>query len=299
MRQLNIDPEFRDKIPPLTEDEFSKLEENILADKEVREPLVVWHNTIIDGHHRWKIIQKHPEIPYKIRQMDFPDKWAAIVWMCRNQLGRRNITDEQKTALIGEAYKAQKMSAGGDRRSSDFSKDQNGPLKKYENTAQRIAEEFGVGEQTVKRAERFVDSLNEAERVSPGIKEAVLSGSVKTPKSIISEIRNAPEEKKREAVEAIKKGDTDTAKAILRPIPKFEPEVPPAPFTVPEFQELIRAAVKALDASLKQHMVLVHREMLDLPDGRAAAMKELNIGLEVIEKYKNMIRMVEENDAKN
>lgn len=102
--------------------------------------------------------------------------------MCRNQLGRRNITDEQKTALIGEAYKAQKMSAGGDRRSSDFSKDQNGPLKKYENTAQRIAEEFGVGEQTVKRAERFVDSLNEAERVSPGIKEAVLSGSVKAPR---------------------------------------------------------------------------------------------------------------------
>lgn len=44
--------------------------------------------------------------------MDFPDKWAAIVWICCNQLGRRNITDEQKTVLIGEAYKAQKMSQG-------------------------------------------------------------------------------------------------------------------------------------------------------------------------------------------
>lgn len=139
--------------------------------------------------------------------MDFPDKWAAIVWMCRNQLGRRNITDEQKTALIGEAYKAQKMTAGGDRRSDNFSKGQNGLLKKYENTAQKIADDFGVGEQTVKRAEHFIDSLNEAEKVSPGIKEAVLSGSVKAPKSVISEIRNAPEEKKREAVEAIKKGE--------------------------------------------------------------------------------------------
>ena len=44
--------------------------------------------------------------------MDFPDKWAAIVWMCRNQLGRRNITDEVRTVLIGEAYRAQKMSVG-------------------------------------------------------------------------------------------------------------------------------------------------------------------------------------------
>lgn len=299
MRQLNVDPEFRDKIPPLSADEFSKLEENIVTDGEVREPLVVWHNTIIDGHHRYKIVQKHPEIPFKVKQMDFPDKWAAIVWMCRNQLGRRNITDEQKTILIGEAYKAQKMTAGGDRRSNGFSSDQNDHLKKYNNTSQKIADDFGVGEATVRRAEQFVDSLNEAEKFSPGIKDAVLSGTLKAPKSVISEIRNAPEEKKREAVEAIKKGDTDTAKAILRPIPKVEPEEPPAPFTVSEFQELIHTAIKALDASLKQHMVLVHREMLDISAGRDAAMKELDRGIEVIEKYKNMIRMVSENGTEN
>ena len=305
MRQLNIDPEFRDKIPPLSADEFSKLEENIVSDGEVREPLVVWHNTIIDGHHRYKIVQKHPDIPFKVKQMDFPDKWAAIVWMCRNQLGRRNITNEQKTALIGEAYKAQKMSMGASDgfRGNQYTKAevslQNEDLPKQGKTKDVIAKQFGVGGSTVERAEHFVDGLNEAEKVSPGIKDAVLSGSVKAPKSIISEIRNASEEKKREAVEAIKKGDTDTAKAILRPIPKVEPEEPPAPFTVSEFQELIHTAVKALDTSLKQHMVLVHREMLDIPAGREAAMKELDVGIEVIEKYKNMIRMVSENGAEN
>ena len=304
MRQLIIDPEFRDKIPPLSADEFSKLEENIVTDGEVLEPLVVWHNTIIDGHHRYKIVQKHPEIPFRVKQMDFPDKWAAIVWMCRNQLGRRNITDEQKTALIGEAYKAQKMTHGGNtQRAHDESgkfttSHQNEDLRPTK-TKDVIAKQFGVGSSTVERAEQFVDGLNEADKVSPGIKEAVLSGSIKTPKSVISEIRNAPEEKKREVVEAIKKGDTDTAKAILRPIQKAEPEEPPAPFTVAEFQELIHTAVKALDASLKQHMVLVHREMLDIPAGREAAMKELGRGIEVIEKYKNMIRMVSENGTEN
>ena len=115
--------------------------------------------------------------------MDFSDKWAAIVWMCRNQLGRRNVTDEQKTVLIGEAYKAQKMTAGGDRKSENFSKDHNGPLKTkeekaavlgaaykalkgagndhngFKSTAQKIASDFKVGEQTVKRAEHFLDGL--------------------------------------------------------------------------------------------------------------------------------------------
>lgn len=300
MRQLNIDPEFRDKIPPLSADEFSKLEENIVADGEVREPLVVWHNTIIDGHHRYKIIQKHPEIPFKVKQMDFADKWAAIVWMCRNQLGRRNITDEQKTALIGEAYKAQKMTIGAQIGNENAKKqsDQNGHIVSVR-TRKQIADKFSVGEGTVQRAENFVDGLNEADKVSPGIKEAVLSGSVKAPKSVISEIRNAPEEKKREAVEAIKKGDTDTAKAILRPIPKIEPVEPTPPFTVAEFQELIHTAIKALDASLKQHMVLVHREMLDIPAGRDAAMRELDRGVEVITKYKEMVRMVNENGTED
>lgn len=207
MRQLTIDPEFRDKIPPLSADEFSKLEENIVSDREVREPLVVWNNTIIDGHHRWKIIQKHPEIPYRIKEMDFSDKWAAIVWMCRNHLGRRNITDEQKTVLIGEAYKAQKMSVGAPEGNKNAKKqtDQIGQIVSV-STRKEIAKQFSVGEMTVQRAENYVDGLNAAEEISPGIKDAVLSGAVKAPKQMIAEIRNLSDEDKKVAVQAIKEG---------------------------------------------------------------------------------------------
>jgi hypothetical protein len=308
VRQLTIDPEFRDKIPPLSEDEFSKLEQNILEDGEVREPLVVWHNTIIDGHHRWKIIQKHPDIPFKVKQMDFQDKWSAIVWMCRNQLGRRNVTPAQRDYLLKEEHDALVKTHGATDgfRGNQYVKVVNGQNDQLPNSSGEmfqarkvVAKEHGIKESEVRRAVEFGRGLDAAEKISPGLKEAVLSGTVKAPKSVISEIRNAPEEKKREAVEAIKKGDTDTAKAILRPIPKVEPEEPPAPFTVSEFQELIHTVIKALDASLKQHIVLVHREMLDIPAGRDAAMKELDRGIEVIEKYKNMIRMVSKNGTEN
>ena len=153
--------------------------------------------------------------------VDFPDKWAAIVWMCRNQLGRRNITDEQKTALIGEAYKAQKMSYGasdGFRGNQHIQKvsAQNEHLAKGR-TSEVIAKYFGVGKETVKRAEQFLDGLNEAEKVSPGIKETVLSGSIKTPKSAISEIRNLSNEEKKKAVEAIKEGKKPTIQKPKQP----------------------------------------------------------------------------------
>lgn len=217
--KLTIDPEFRDKIPPLTETEYAQLRENILADGEVYEPIVVWNGTIIDGHNRWKIIQEHPEIPYKIKQMDFPDRHAAIVWMCKKQIGRRNITDEQRTVLIGEAYKAQKLSIGGDRgtdhdASGKFSASPHfEDLRKRQKTASKIAEQFGVGKSTVERAEQFLDGLNAAEEVVPGFKEAVLAGDIKVKKNEVAAIKKMPEPERTSAVESILNGESPKKKS--------------------------------------------------------------------------------------
>ena len=202
---LKIDAEFRDKIPPLTEDEFKRLEENIVADGIVREPLVVWNGTIVDGHHRWAIIQKHPEIPYTIKEMDFADRWAAISWMCSNQLGRRNITDAQRTYLLGKLYEARKNTQGGDRRSKVFSNPENQDLKKERFTSTVIAKEQGVSHSTVEEAGNYAKGLDSAEEVSPGIREKVLSGEVKAPKSAIAELRKLDGEELKEAVEELKK----------------------------------------------------------------------------------------------
>lgn len=47
-----------------------------------------------------------------------------------------------------------------------------------------VAKEHGIKESEVRRAVEFGRGLDEAEKVSPGIKEAVLSGSVKESKKI-------------------------------------------------------------------------------------------------------------------
>lgn len=110
---LKIEPEFRDKIPPLTEAEFQQLRENIMEAGEVYEPIRVWNGVVVDGHNRLKVIQEQPEIKWSVREMEFADKWAAFDWMYRNQLGRRNLTDEQRTYMIGKMYEVRKKSSGG------------------------------------------------------------------------------------------------------------------------------------------------------------------------------------------
>lgn len=189
---LKIDEEFRNKIPPLTDDEFRQLEENIVSDGEVYEPIAVWNGTIVDGHNRWKIIQAHPEIPYKVKEMDFSDKWAAFEWMYKKQLGRRNLTEEQKTYMIGKVYEARKNTKGGDRRSDDFSNDQNEHLKNRneikQGTAGQIGKEYGIGGATVRRAEQFAKGVDAVREVSTEAAEKILTGEAAVTKAAIGDL---------------------------------------------------------------------------------------------------------------
>jgi len=86
---MKIDPTFRNIIPPLGAEELSQLEANIIADG-CRDPLVTWEGTLIDGHNRYDICMRHG-LPFKSVAMEFPDRDAVLVWIIRNQFGRRNL----------------------------------------------------------------------------------------------------------------------------------------------------------------------------------------------------------------
>ena len=111
MINLKIDPEFQSQIPPLTDDEFKQLEENILKEGKLLSPLIVWNNTLVDGHNRYAILQKHPEIYFSTTPLQFENREETIAWICRNQLGRRNLSPEQKRYLLGKQYEAEKKAA--------------------------------------------------------------------------------------------------------------------------------------------------------------------------------------------
>ena len=95
---LAVDPEFRDLIPPLNEEELKLLEESLVADG-CESPLIVWNGVIIDGHNRYAICQKH-DIPFSIQEKDFSSRDEAMLWMLRNQLGRRNLNNYQRVELV-------------------------------------------------------------------------------------------------------------------------------------------------------------------------------------------------------
>ena len=94
---LTVDPEFRDLIPPLNEEELKLLEESLVADG-CESPLIVWNGVIIDGHNRYAICRKH-DIPFSIQEKNFDTREEVMLWMLRNQLGRRNLNNYQRSEL--------------------------------------------------------------------------------------------------------------------------------------------------------------------------------------------------------
>lgn len=211
-RVLKVDPEFQNKIPPLTADEFKQLEENILAAGEVYEPITVWNDTIIDGHNRYTVVLLHPGIRWRVREVDFADKWEAFDWMYKNQLGRRNLTDEQKTYLIGKLYEARKHSHGGTG-ANQYTKVQTNQNDKSADNKQswvvnQIAEENHMGPASVKRAEYYAKGIEAIRREEPKLADAILKAEKKIPKVNVIEVGQAEPCEREEMIQEIKERGT-------------------------------------------------------------------------------------------
>ncbi len=198
--QIKIDPEFQGKIPPLTFEELNQLEANILREGRIINPIILWNGVIVDGHNRFTIAKKHPEIPFSIHEKEFANRQEAIIWICKNQLGRRNLTPEQKKYLVGKQYETEKMSHGAN---DGFRGNQHNLVSAEKRhlptglqTCTRIAKENGVGKTYVKDAEQYAKGIDAAEEAVPGTKQKVLSGEVKpTAAEIVSIVSTAPEER--------------------------------------------------------------------------------------------------------
>lgn len=196
MPELKVLPEFQEKIPPLTDEEFEQLRENILTDGEVYEPIVTWNNTIVDGHNRWRIIQENWDAlkdKFRIKEMDFSDKWAAFEWMYRKQLGRRNLTEDQRAYMIGKMYEAHKNTKPF--KGNQYTKGGGGQNDLHQNnatqlcnTAATIGAEFGITESTVKRAEKFSRGVDALKKVSSDAAEKVLRGQANVSRAKISRL---------------------------------------------------------------------------------------------------------------
>lgn len=203
-QQIIVLEELRAWIPAPTQEEDRQLEVNIVANG-CRDALTLWETThqqldplsptpyepayvLVDGHNRYRIC-KARNIGFNIQLMDFADLKSVKDFMIDLQLGRRNLTPQQVQYFRGLRYLNEKSDRGKYDRIDE--KEPAPPESKGEgkarkiSTAEKLAREYKVGKNTIIRDAEFAAGV---ERLTPEMKQSVLSGEVKVDKGHVQKL---------------------------------------------------------------------------------------------------------------
>ena len=278
LKKLRIKTEFKNLIRPLHRQEYLQLEENILKDG-CRDPIITWNGYIVDGHNRYEICQKHG-IPFKTQEMDFASKEDAIAWICANQLGRRNISNETRKFLIGMQYETEKIISSRknpnginqycdtDDLSPDDLKSKEGDSESAHKTAQRIAEDNHLSAATVLKYSIYTRALEEIGSKEPELVPKILSGRYKiSHNNIVDMSKLSPDDlqkvnkrlnrsknpyfKYNKSRDAISKVKTTQETPQVKQMPDYDPdaEVTELTLTMPSWISSIKRAETNADLS--------------------------------------------------
>lgn len=294
--ELTIDREFRDLIRPLMKDEYRHLEAALLSDG-CQEPITVWKGVIVDGHNRYEICTRLG-IPFSTRERHFDNREEAIIWICSNQLARRNISDETRRYLIGKRYEAEKVIAAK-RNYNGWNqyrkREQSGDLP-YEvidpeaqqekiRTSQRIGDEYHLAHGTVEKYGTYSKAVDAIARKDPTMLPRILSGRYKiSHDNVVALSRMSSQEVRKfgKQMRAMKKSSTFVPYGVARSqlgqvtpephvqlqtaiknMPDFDPdaEITGLTLTIPSWASSIsrtRSNTDLSNVSLKARMNLEH-----------------------------------------
>ena len=133
----------------------------------------------------------YPEISFSTMPLPFESREEVLAWICKNQLGRRNLTPEQKKFLIGKQYSVEHRKPGGNgnnqhtaaaKKTAPEELCQFGtipPTSAEASIRKQIAERNNVSESYVARSEKFMHGVEILEQMVPGMQEKILSGQFK------------------------------------------------------------------------------------------------------------------------
>lgn len=97
--ELIVSERFRRLVQPITKDKLDRLEKEITQNRLAK--VFVFNGAIVDGYEEYKIAIKF-DIPIKIIEIAADNYDDAVIWICRTQLKRNDLTLTMRKYLIGK-----------------------------------------------------------------------------------------------------------------------------------------------------------------------------------------------------
>lgn len=199
-------PAFSELLPPLPDEQYERLEQDILQNGCYSPIILNEELNIVDGHHRHKICEEH-NVSYEMAVFSFEDILEAQQWELETQKARRNLSAWElgQIALklkpaLEEKGKAHMSAGGGDQKSESAKSglvNSSNPIPEAVDTRKQLAQTAGIGEQTMGRI------IQIDEHAPAPVKEALNTGelSVNQGYNITRELKSLPEDAREQAAE--------------------------------------------------------------------------------------------------
>jgi len=196
-RSPTVLPEMAELLPPLTGEQLSALEADILKNGCYSPVIVNEDMVVIDGHNRQRLCEQHG-LPYQMAVFSFEDTLEAKQWALDTQKGRRNLDKWElgKIALrLKPDIEARARENMGTRTDLLTTLSEGQPPAPPVNTRKELADTVGIGEVTMGKVMQI------DEHAPTAVKEALDSGdlSINQGYNITRQVRELPEEQREEA----------------------------------------------------------------------------------------------------
>ena len=274
--ELKINAELRRLVPPLAQFYKDSMIEELCIRGETR-GIHTWRNTILVDYEYYECCLTL-QIPYRTIPVSISCYEEAIIWICKNQLTRKDIPEEMRKYLLGKrsiteaTLGAHKMAQLGQRKIKNI-KDTSSVVK-YESThtgtRQRLGKEYGMSFGTIRKYELYTQMLDRLYVYFPNEIDGVLKGDYKLSMLKLEKLASLPDSEIKTIFPLILSGDDHsigkqffqnksdlqsipvaTPAFSIKDMPAYDPdaEISSLALTIPSWASSIRRVTNTVDVS--------------------------------------------------
>ena len=204
--KVRVDERIEALIPPLDSEQLRGLEESLLEEGRAYNPLWLWGDLLVDGHHRFKLCKKN-KLPFETIQVyeDADTLEEVEDRIRRDAISQRNMTPGVQSKLRAERVKY-RMSLG----------------EKKREAVRQVAEESEVSERQVYR------DVVRAEMIEQ-VDDSVQAAAVDLTQPALEKLVEMPKPEQKKAARKAKGDSKKLEKEIHKPLSVEEMATPTFP----------------------------------------------------------------------
>ena len=180
-----MNSEYSRLYQPISKAEYEKLEQELLSQSE-KVFIKTWNCNILCDFEKYEICQKYG-LPYEVSRLYARNTIEALLWLCKNQLERRDLIVEMQRYLIGKRYLYERILGSHDVAVFRASNSARGRLKKTEpkyddcagKTRERLGKEYNLVPTTIWKYSLFAEAIDAIYEISEEFAHNILSGRIK------------------------------------------------------------------------------------------------------------------------